>query len=195
MATNRNQERTRSERAEGREPVLRRTGREERGMGRKLKDKAGEMVESRKHQAADRIHDVGDRLESRGESLEAQGGVKGRAGRVVHGAGERVERGADYLDEHRFGEIRNDAKTQIREHPFRSVGTALGTGFALGWITGKMGESEEEEVEDARFDGARERDTEKGGAMGRVGRMLLTGATAMAARGIRDRIAGPRHRA
>lgn len=205
MATNRNQERLGWERAGGRERVTRQgegevkrrteqVGRGARGMGQKMKNRAGDMVESRKHQAADRIHDVGDRLETRGQAMEAQGGVKGKAGQIVHGTGERIERGADYIEERRVGEIRNDAKDQIQDHPFATVGAALGTGFALGWVTGKVRGSDREER--GRFEGgAAEREEEGRGTAGRLGRTLLTGATTMAARGIRRRIAGEPRRA
>lgn len=171
-----------------------------KGMGERVKSRASEMAETRKRQAADRVHEAGERLEARGESLEAQGGVKGRAGRAVHRAGDTLERGADYLETHRLSTIRDDAKHQIVEHPFVTVGAALGTGFTLGWLVGKVGESDEEAEFERRErfvrDGVSGGGEERGrGMMGRAGQALMTGLTAMAARGIRDRLAGTRHRA
>lgn len=156
-----------------------------RGLGQRTKQRAGRMVENRKQQVAGRIDDVGERIEQRGERLETQGGVKGRAGRAVHRAGEKVEQGADYLETHSLSTIRDDVRSGIRNHPYATMGAALGTGLIAGWAMSRSGE--EEECPEPQNRSGRENQP---GTFRRAGKALLGGATAMAAKGIRDRMSG-----
>lgn len=166
--------------------------REARGMGSRMKQRASRLAESQKDRVAGGIDQAGQRLEQRGESLERQGGLKGKAGQTVERAGERVERGADYLRTHGIGSIRDDATRQIRDHPFMTVGAALGSGFALGWL---LHGGEEKPEREKRYGPRREAVEEpEPGAFGQLGRALLSGATAMAAREVRKRAAGSRNR-
>ncbi|HEX7090197.1 MAG TPA: hypothetical protein VF192_08675 [Longimicrobiales bacterium] len=165
-----------------------------RGMGEKVKERAGSAIETGKEKLASGVDRLGTRLEERARPMEEKGGVKGMVGGAVHGVGGALESSAEYLRTHEMGTIRDDLKSQIREHPFASVGIALGTGFVLGRVFG--GGEEEEEEEHLEAPRMRRGVREEGGEgffrqMRRpLGRAIASGATAMLARQVRNRIGG-----
>ena len=178
-------------------------GEKAKGMGEKAKQKASSAIESGKEKLAGGVDRLGTRLEERARPMEEQGGLKGKVGGAVHGVGDALESSAEYLRTHEVGTISDDIKTQIREHPFASVGIALGTGFVLGRVFGG-GEEEEEEEGDherelERIHALRMRGREErynGGFFsqmrGPLGRAVASGATMLLARQVRNRISGER---
>jgi len=177
-------------------------GEKAKGMGEKAKQKASSAIESGKEKLAGGVDRLGTRLEERARPMEEQGGLKGKVGGAVHGVGDALESSAEYLRTHEVGTISDDIKTQIREHPFASVGIALGTGFVLGRVFGGGEEEEEEEGdhEHERLEAllrTRGRELRRGNGFmsqmrGPLGRAVASGATALLARQVRNRIAGGR---
>ena len=172
-------------------------------VGEKAMDKASSAIESGKEKLAGGVDRLGTRLEERARPMEEQGGLKGKIGGAVHGVGGALESSAEYLRTHEVSTIRDDIKSQIREHPFASVGIALGTGFVLGRVFGGGEEEEEEEREREREElealrmKLRGREGRRGNGFfgqmrGSLGRAVTTGATARLARQVRNRIAGGR---
>mgnify|MGYP001130870422 CR=1 FL=1 len=172
------------------------------GMGEKAKQKAASAIESGKEKVASGVDRIGTRLEERARTMEEEGGLKGKVGGAVHGVGDALESSAEYLRTHEMGTIRDDLKAQIRDHPFASVGIALGTGFVLGRVFGGGGEEEEEDDhERERLEALRMRmrgrEAQRGNGFfaqmkGPLGRAVASGATALLARQVRNRIAGGR---
>ena len=182
-------ERSRAEMERGGEGM----GEKAQSMGEKVKERAASAIEAGKEKLASGVDRLGTRIEERARPMEEKGGVKGMVGGAVHGVGGALESSAEYLRTHEIGTIRDDLKKQIREHPFASVGIALGTGFLLGRVFGGGDEEEEEE----RLEAARMRGIREGGGngffsrmRGPLGRAIASGATAMLARQVRGRIAG-----
>lgn len=180
-------------------PALGREGEEigargKEGVASRVKHKASDLAESGKAQVAGGLDSAGNRLDETASNLEAQGGVKAPAGKVLHKAGDALEGGAEYLRSNRLSNIGSDITDQIRSHPLVSAGVALGTGFVLGRITGGGEEEEEELRERERVRGFRKRGEEEPGMFNgvgsRLGGALLAGVTALAARRIRDTVAG-----
>ncbi len=177
-------------------------GEEAKGMGEKAKHKASSAIESGKEKLAGGVDRLGTRLEERARPMEEQGGLKGKVGGAVHGVSDALESSAEYLRTHEVGTIGDDIKSQIREHPFASVGIALGTGFVLGRVFGGGEEEEEEEGdhEHERLEALmrmRGRELRRGNGFmsqmrGPLGRAVVSGATALLARQVRNRIAGGR---
>ncbi|HEX7118755.1 MAG TPA: hypothetical protein VF212_08210 [Longimicrobiales bacterium] len=166
------------------------------GVKDRMMGRARSAMEGGKSRAADRIEQVGETMERRAETLETRGGMGGQVGRIMHRAGDALESGAQYLRTHEIATMRDDVSTQIREHPFMSVGVALGTGFVLGRVFG--GGEEENEKRIDRLERKlqwRERELEQareqaGGMRGQVGRALGTGLSMLVARQVRNRISG-----
>lgn len=178
-----------------------REGVAEKGMGEKVKEKASSALESGKEKLASGVDRLGARLEERARPMEDEGGLKGKIGGAVHGVGGAMESGAEYLRTHEIGTIRDDIATQIREHPFVSVGIAMGAGFVLGRVFGGGGEEEEDDQERERLEALsmrmRGREERRGNGFfgqmrGPLGRAVVSGATALLARQVRNRIAGGR---
>ncbi len=170
------------------------------GVGERVKSQVSEKIESGKERVAGRLDSIGERIEERGRTLEEQGGMKGKVGHAVHRAGDALEQGADYVRTSDFQTIRTGLQNQIKNRPLLSVGIALGTGFSLGRMFGG-GEDHEELEPSERFE--RRRYMERGfrgekyngmGLMeqvrGPIGRAVVGGVTALAARRLRQRIAG-----
>lgn len=166
-----------------------------KGMGERIRDRASEMVEERKDQLASGIERASDRLEDRAESMEEQGGMRRRAGRIAHRASDMLEDGAEYLHTKPVSTIRDDITGQIREHPYVSVGVALGTGFLLGRALGG-GEEEKEEKRHMGMGRGRlaesyeEEHGPSGGKRNQLGKMLAAGLSGMVARQVRKRVGG-----
>ncbi len=162
-----------------------------RGFTERMRGQARHAVERGKNRAAGGMERIGERMERRGESMETRGGARGTAGRVVHGAGDALEKGADYLKTHEIGTIRDDLSGQIREHPFVSVGVALGTGFLVGRAFG--GEDEEAERIERLERELRRRPApreEERGLRNQLGRAIGGGLSLLLARQVRARAAG-----
>lgn len=173
-------------------------GEKAKSMGERVKQKASSAIETGKDKVASGVDRLGEGIEERARPMEEKGGLKGKVGGAVHGVGDALESSAEYLRTHEVSTIGDDLKTQIREHPFASVGIALGTGFVLGRVFGGGEEEEEEEDREAeRFETRRLRELERRGngglfqqMRGPLGRAIATGATAMLARQVRNRISG-----
>lgn len=171
-------------------------GREEaEGIKDRVMDKARSAVESGKNRAAEGMLSVSEKIEHRAESMEERGGIGGRLGKLMHRAGDALESGANYIRTHELSTIRDDVTTQIREHPFASVGVALGTGFVLGRIFSGGDEEMEERIErlEEQLE-SREKELERiraesGGMRKQLGRMLGSGLSMLVARQVRNRIA------
>lgn len=168
-------------------------GHEGEGMGERLRHRAGEMVEERKEQVASGIDRASDKLEERANTMDEGGGMSRRAGRAMHKASDMLEEGAEYLHTKPVSTIRDDITDQIREHPYVSVGVALGTGFLLGRALG--GGEEEEETEHRRFRGRmREMPTHEQGMLSAarpsIGRALAAGLGGVLANQVRRRVGG-----
>ena len=170
-----------------------------KGMGERIRDRASDMVEDRKDQLASGIERASDRLEDRAESMEDQGGMRRRAGRIAHRASDMLEDSAEYLHTKPVSTIRDDITGQIREHPYVSVGVALGTGFLLGRALGGGEEENEEKRHMGRQMGmGRGRFSELseeehglgGGKRSQLGKMLAAGLSGMVARQVRKRVGG-----
>lgn len=187
-------------RGEGMREKTQEMGEKAKGMGEKMKEKASNAIETGKEKVAGGVDRLGTRLGERARPLEEQGGLKGKVGGAVHGVGDALESSAEYLRTHEVSTIRDDLKSQIREHPLASVGIALGTGFVLGRVFGGGEEEEEEEgdreLERERFEtmmrmrGRHERGGFFSQMRGPLGRAVASGATALLARQVRNRIGG-----
>lgn len=170
------------------------------GFGERMKSQVGEKIEAGKERVAGRLDDLGERMEERGRSMEEEGGLKGKVGKAVHRAGDALERGAESVRTSDWQKFRHGLEDRIENHPLLSVGVALGTGFALGrMFKGEKDHEEEESFE--RFDRGRRMERgyrgERQNGMnlmsqvrGPIGRAVVAGVTALAARRIRERISG-----
>ncbi|HEX6939578.1 MAG TPA: hypothetical protein VF158_09205 [Longimicrobiales bacterium] len=165
------------------------------GLKERVVERARSAMEGGKERAADRMERMGERVERRAEAMEMRGGVSERVGKAMHRAGDALESGAEYIRTHELSTIRDDVSTQIREHPFMSVGVALGTGFVLGRMFGGEEENEARIERLERKLAWRERELEQareeaGGMRGQLGRALGGGLSMLIARQVRKRIAG-----
>lgn len=99
-----------------------------------VRERASEAVDRGKDRVASGAEKLGERLHERATEMEHKGGVVGRAAGPVHRAGETIEEAGEYVRTHDMADMRSDLANQIRAHPLRSVGIALGAGFIIGRI-------------------------------------------------------------
>ena len=153
------------------------------------------VADTGKSKLASSMHDLGDRIEHKGRQFESGNMFVRPVGRALNSTGEALEGGANYLRTSDFGVIRDDFVEGIRNHPMLSAGIAVG----CGWLLGRMTGGDEEEVEDReeshrQEEEEQEEESSDAGMMGRVrgrlGDLVASGIASMAARQVRDRIAG-----
>lgn len=150
------------------------------------------MVEGGKSRVASQMERVSHTIDQRASSMEMEGGLKSTAGRVMHKAGDVLGGGAEYIRTHDIGSISDDVSTQIRSHPFISVGAALGAGFLLGRA---IGGGEDEELRQRCRDQEmrirslqREMESQEGGTWkSQLGNALVGGLSGMVERKMRGR--------
>lgn len=167
------------------------------GMTEQAGQKGKGVSEKVRSGVASRIGSASDRLDERARRMEMEGGIKRQAGRAMHKASETLESGADYVRSHGISSMRDDLTSQIRSHPYLSVGAALGTGFLLGRVFGGGGEEEEEEGRESRYARGRLREEDEGffgSAKRQVGRAMMTGLSGYLANQVRGKMSGPRNR-
>ncbi len=168
-----------------------------RPSSRETVGRVASVADTGKSRLASGLHDLGDRIESKGRQLESGNVLARPVGRVLDSTGDALESGANYLRSNDFGVIRDDFVEGIRHHPMLSAGIAIGCGWLLGQMMGGSDESDvsEERVEERHED---EHDEEEerspsglmGVVRGRIGNLVASGIASMAARQVRDRIAG-----
>lgn len=154
-----------------------------------------------KAKLASTMHDLGDRIEHKGREFESRSALVRPVGRVLNSTGEALEGGANYLRSSDFGVIRDDVVEGIRHRPLLSAGIAFGCGWLLGQMMGGDDEGEERESRDESGRHEEEEEEEEheenssdsgmmGSVRGRVANLLASGVASMAARQVRNRIAG-----
>ncbi len=174
---------------------MERGGERAEGIKDRVVNKARSAVEGGMSRAAEGMQSVSEKIDRRAESMEERGGIGGRVGKLLHRAGDAIESGANYIRTHELSTIRDDVTTQIREHPFASVGVALGTGFVLGRVFSGGDEEMEERIEQLeRRLHSREEELERvreesGGMRHQLGKALGSGLSLLVARQVRNRIA------
>lgn len=183
----------------------------ERDSYRAFRERAADALEEGKRRVAGGMESLGGRLEERGESLAEEGGVKRRLGRAMESAGDAMGSGGAYLRNRPVEAIGDDVVESIREHPLLSVGIALGAGFLFGRLLAGGGadgdweddegledwdDEEDEEAELPRYrTGRRGRRRARSLGLGaglrsELGRAVISSVAALAARQLRERIAG-----
>ena len=118
----------------------------------RAEEKARELGEAARQEAANRAHDIGEKAQQRIDAQRDQvaSRIEGAAlrlrergnaaGPIGHTAGEqvasRMEAAAGYLHEHHTDEIAVDFMTYVKQHPMRSVLAAVAFGYLLGRLRG-----------------------------------------------------------
>jgi ElaB/YqjD/DUF883 family membrane-anchored ribosome-binding protein len=118
----------------------------------RAEEKARELGEAARQEAAHRAHDIGERAQQRIEAQRDQvaSRIEGAAlrlrergdtaGPIGHTAGEqvagRMEAAAGYLHEHHTNEIAVDFLTYVKQHPLRSILAAAVLGYLMGRLRG-----------------------------------------------------------
>ncbi len=165
-----------------------------------LQSHATGLVDTGKSKLGSKLHELGDRIEHTGRQLKSGGMLARPVGRLLDRTGNAIESGGNYLRTRDIDVIGDDFVTGIRNHPLVSAGVAVGFGWLLGRMVG--GESEEEESRPAspreeKHEEHREEQHEDSGrpsmfdkVKGRMTEMVASGLASVAARQIRDRIAG-----
>jgi ElaB/YqjD/DUF883 family membrane-anchored ribosome-binding protein len=103
-----------------------------RELGDKARERAEDVADRGRMRAASGLDRLGNRLDEQAHEMEERGGVARRAGQVASRGGEALHESADYMRTHDLGAIRDDLTDEIRTHPLRSVGIALGAGYLVG---------------------------------------------------------------
>lgn len=154
------------------------------------------VADTGKSKLAGTMHDLGDRIEHKGREFQSGNVFVRPVGRVLNSTGEALEDGAQYLRSSDFGVIRDDVVTGIRNHPMLSAGIAVGCGWLLGRIVGG-GDNEREDHDEHENEEEEEEERERSDApgmmgmvRGKVGSLVASGIASIAARQVRDRIAG-----
>ncbi len=88
-------------------------------------DRAAEAINAARLRAADTMDSAANSMHARADNLP---GTR-KLAEVTHRAADKVGAGAQYLRDHRTGEMVDDLLQLIREHPGKSVLAALALGF------------------------------------------------------------------
>jgi hypothetical protein len=168
-----------------------------RTSGRRSGPSSTGMLDQGKARLADGLHVLGDRIEHTGRDLESGNAFVRPVGRVLDRAGNSIEGGANYLRTHGIGVIGDDFVDGIRHRPLVSAGVAVGVGWMLGRMMGGGDEDDhrrEASSRDEHREGTHKRERAAASTLdrvkGRVTELVASGIALMAARRIRDRIAG-----
>lgn len=185
-------------------PITTETGAAPGGLRRRV----SRIVDDRKSRVADRLHGLGDRIEHTGRDLEGGNFMVRPLGRVLDSTGNALESGANYLRTTDVDDIGADIVDGIRDRPLLSAGIAVGLGMMLGRMFG--GHAEEQEVRThpeqlrtrrGRVRRGRERPELEvyeprqhrylaRAVAAKARGVVAVGVASMAARQVRDRIAG-----
>lgn len=174
---------------------------------RGLMGRVSSVVDSGKSRLAGGLHDLGDRIEHKGRDLQTRGTLVRPVARALNSTGEALEGSARYLRDNDLDVIGDDVVSSIRTHPLVSAGVALGCGFLLGKIMSDSDEDESEErfshshashhddhdddeSDEHEDEDEHSRSTFGDMVMGRMSSIVASGIASIAARRIRDRIAG-----
>ena len=120
-------------------------------------------------------------------------------GRALDRAGNSLKGGANYLRTHGIAVIGDDFADGVRHHPLVSAGVAVGVGWMLGRMMGGGGRQEDHGREapspEEQHEETPDREQQAEGSMldrarGRMIELVAAGIASIAARKIRDRIAG-----
>jgi ElaB/YqjD/DUF883 family membrane-anchored ribosome-binding protein len=115
-------------------PVAR-TGRDRnggaQGKGAQWANRAAGRLDQARKPVADKLYGAADSMRKQAQTLFERETISERVSDTVHGAADRAESSAAYLDSHDVAQMARDAVTVVKRHPVQFLLVAAAVGFVF----------------------------------------------------------------